>query len=147
LTAAGSSQSVGSSFFEGARPNHADPDTTNPVVFGASGIFTGGWSFQYDHAPGRAGITPRSTITSVDIAGWTEVVIQGGPRVLSDVIFGSYGAEVNASINDVADVASGVPGFEWTGDRAAMGCICGYPGSSVVDDNSFSCSNNNEVTI
>jgi hypothetical protein len=75
------------------------------------------------------------------------VVIQREPTVLSDVIIGYSIAEVNASISWVAGAVDDGPGLERFEDGEFFGdtVLCrDYPG---VNGCSFSCSNNNEVTI
>jgi hypothetical protein len=106
------------------------------------------WSDSGDRAPDHP-VSPAfwSSTTSVDTAGWTEVVIQREPQVLSDVIIGYSIAEVNASINYVAGAVDDGPGLDWSEDGEFFGdtVLCrGYP---EVNGCSFSCSNNNEVTI
>lgn len=88
-----------------------------------------------------------STTTSVDTAGWTEVVIQREPQVLSDVIIGSLIAEVNASINRVAGAAPGGLGLKQSGGTEFVGDTEVCRGYSGLKGGNFSCSNNNEVTI
>lgn len=87
-----------------------------------------------------------STVTSVDSAGWTEVVIQEGRHVLSYVFVGPK-AEVNASFDHVLGPAplrgsrlvesGGIPSDNRT---------CGCTGPSDVNDSRFSCLSFNEVT-
>lgn len=90
-----------------------------------------------------------STVTPVDIAGWTQVVIlKRGLRVLSDVSLGRPTAGTNGSINAVPGVAH---------HRAAplrlSDCgtnrdgINGCQGFPDLNNGSISCPNNNEVTI
>lgn len=54
---------------------------------------------------GTSGILVGSTTTSVDNAGWTEVVIPGGHSVLHDLSVGCTAAIANASIDHVLDVS------------------------------------------
>ena len=89
-----------------------------------------------------------SPTTTVDTAGWTEVVIQREPQVLSDVIVGFLKAEANASINFVSGAASsGGLRLRQTGGAEIIGDTDLCRGYSGVNRSSFSCSNNNEVTI
>ena len=101
------------------------------------------------YAPGASETTSsRSTTASVDIAGWTEVVIQGGRRVLPDVICGHSMAEVNASINRMLRGARpGCLQFRRIGGGNSDGSPYGCLGFSDNENGTISCSNNNEVTI
>ena len=79
-----------------------------------------GVEIQYMYAPKESELVPSwSTTTSVDKAGWTQVVIQGGRYVLLDVSKGHLMAMVNASINDVlgADLGGQFRLF-WLGGEA-----------------------------
>lgn len=101
-----------------------------------------------DRAPDRPVPTSSSsTTTSVDTAGWTEVVIQREPLVLSDVIIGYSLAEVNASINYVSGAADGGLWLDQSGGSEFFGDTDECRGYAVMNGSSFSCSNNNEVTI
>jgi len=97
-----------------------------------------------DHAPMESTpVSSWSTTTSVDIAGWTEVVIQGGRCALSDVSIGYLYAKVNASVNNVLEAA--VTGSLWlyrSGDGTSNGGAYRCPGSSEVNSSSISCPNN-----
>jgi hypothetical protein len=88
-----------------------------------------------------------STTASVDTAGWTEVVIQKEPSVLSDVIIGSLIAEVNASINRAYGAAFGGLGLKRSGGAEFLGDTDECRSYAGLKGSSFSCSNNNEVTI
>jgi len=99
----------------------------------------------------RAPVEPEdtcfwSTATSVDSAGWTEVVIQERRLVVSYVIIGRK-AEVNASIDCVLETASyGGGRLVESGGISFDKSTCGCPGRSDVGDSSFSCLSFNEVT-
>lgn len=89
-----------------------------------------------------------STPTSVGKAGWTHVVIQGGPRDLLDVSNGRSAALVNASINDVLEADSGSRfRLYWLGGATLDGGVCGHPGYREMNNSSISCPSFNEVTI
>ena len=123
---------------------------TPTLVFGAfCEPDEGGQSVDFSHAPLEP--TPElswSTTTPVDKAGWTEVVIQGGPQVLSDRSIGCFAAKVNASINDVAATAfDGGRQLRYLGDGTLSDGTCGCLGFHEADSSSISCPNNNEVTI
>ena len=106
------------------------------------------WRDFGDRAPDLpAPTTSLSTTTSVDTAGWTEVVIQREPMVLSDVIIGYSLAEVNASINYVSGAANGGLWLDQSGGAEFFGDTDVCRGYSVLNGSRFSCSNNNEVTI
>jgi hypothetical protein len=96
--------------------------------------------FTVDHAPWE----PESTIfwstsTSVDTAGWTEVVIQQRTHVLSNVITGHL-AEVNASVDCVMAVApQGDRRLRLSGDGLSDTCTCGCPGWFETNDSEISC--------
>ena len=96
--------------------------------------------FTVDHAPWEPVSTVFwSTSTSVDSAGWTEVVIQKRTYVLSNVITG-HRAEVNASVNYVMEVA--LQGDQWlrlSGGGLSDTCTCGCPGWSEVNNSKISC--------
>ena len=104
---------------------------------------------QYTYAPKEPKLVPSwSTTTSVDKAGWTQVVIQGGQYVLSDVNTGQSMAMVNASINDVLEAGPrGRFRLFWSGDGTSDGGAFGRRGFEKMNDISISCPNNNEVTI
>lgn len=101
-----------------------------------------------DFAPGESEICPKWTTSPVDTAGWTQVVIQKGSRDLSDVSTDPSGVMVNASIDRV--VGHGIVGqrFERVENEVVENSVLnGHAGLPIVYDSSFSCSNNNEVTI
>lgn len=104
---------------------------------------------RYNHAPPEP--TPAlswSTTTSVDIAGWTEVVIQGGRNVLSDVSTGHSLAMVNTSINDVPVTAdTGSYALCRVGNKTFCDGAMGCPGLWEMNNSSISCPSFNEVTI
>ncbi len=126
-----------------------------PICFGALCSGCGaesasgfGWSDSGDRAPDLPVPTfSLSTTTSVDTAGWTEVVIQREPLVLSDVIIGYSVAEVNASINSVSGAADGGLWLNQSGGVEFFGDTDVCRGYAVMNGSSISCSNNNEVTI
>ena len=102
--------------------------------------FCAGDGFTVDHAPWEPeAIMFWSTNTSVDTAGWTEVVIQKRTLVLSNVSTGHL-AEVNASVNYVMEAAFqddhmlGV-----SGGGLSDPCTCGCPGWSDMNDKKISC--------
>jgi len=100
-----------------------------------------------DHAPREPEFTTtRSTSTSVDSAGWTEVVIQEGRFVLSYVNVGRK-AEVNASINQVPEAAP-LPERRLgkSGGLPFDTSTCGCPSRYCMDDGKISCLSFNEVT-
>jgi hypothetical protein len=98
-------------------------------------------------APDFSASTSLLSTTTVDTAGWTEVVIQREPQVLSDVMIGSLIAEVNASINFVTGAAPSGLGLKQSGGAEFLGDTDVCRGYSGLKGSSFSCSNNNEVTI
>lgn len=106
-----------------------------------------GW-FETSHAPVEsAPISSWTTTTSVD-TGWTEVVIQEGRYVLSDVSIGCLEAEVSASINDVLEAADfGGLWLDKLGGRISYDGACGYRGYSAMKSSSISYPSFNEVTI
>lgn len=102
-----------------------------------------------NHAPVEP-VMPYSswtTTTSVD-TGWTEVVIQEGRHVLSDVNIGHPMAVVSASVSDVLEAAeSGGLSLDELGGWESEDGTCGYPGYSVLKSSSISYPSFNEVTI
>lgn len=124
------------------------PDPILSPMLGAFPLSVGDTHrFVDNHAPDRPeSISSWSTTTSVDSAGWTEVVIQERPHVFSYVIVGRK-AEVNASINCVLEAAPlGGSALVKTGGVPSDIGACGCPGCSDVSDSSFSCLSFNEVT-
>jgi hypothetical protein len=127
----------------GMAPNRADllvsgafPERSAAGYYGASRC-----------APRRSVSTESwSTTTPVDIAGWTQVVIQEGQHVLSDVNTGPL-AEVNASIDWVlGSVDDGAHRLNYCGGEASGINTCGCPGWSDSNNSRFSCLSFNEVT-
>lgn len=106
-----------------------------------------GYENRGERAPERLTITePWSTTTAVDLAGWTEVVIQEGRYVLSDVNSG-HSAVVNASINWVLGGVINRPSrLDNHSDGSSDINTCGCPGPSDGNDSRFSCPSFNEVT-
>lgn len=95
------------------------------------------------YAPGESKPVPSwSTTTSVDKAGWTQVVIQEGRYVLLDVRKGQSMAMVNASINDVAE--AGLPSrlrLSWLDGATSKANTFGCSGlMEMINDSS--CPNN-----
>ena len=127
--------------------NSSYVDKTDPSA-GASFGLTKDWFQPGDCAPDSSVTTSWwYTATSVDNAGWTEVVIRGGPQVLHNVITGDLYAKVNTSINWVT---GSVPGGLWPfrlSDGKLRESTLGCTGFVELSSCSFSCSNNNEVTI
>lgn len=98
-------------------------------------------------APERPTLTASWSITTaVDIAGWTEVVIQERRYVLSDVNSGHL-AVVNASINWVLEsVINNTSRLDNHIGGSSDINTCGCPGPSDWNDSRFSCPSFNEVT-
>jgi len=96
--------------------------------------------FTSDHAPWEPVSTMFwSTSTSVDSAGWTEVVILKGTHVLSNVVTGHL-AEVNASVNYVMEAGFRADlSLRESGGGLSDNSTCGCPGWSEVNDSKISC--------
>lgn len=125
-----------------------DPETAYLSMLGAFPLLVGkDRRFRSNHAPDEPESTLfRSTTTSVDSAGWTEVVIQEGFLLPSDFIIGRK-AEVNASIDYVLETTPPRGGrLENKGGISFDTSTCGCPGRSDMYDNSISCLSFNEVT-
>lgn len=113
-------------------------------IAAADGGFDAG---TFDAPSGPESAPSGSPLTSVDSAGWTEVVIQERSPYLSNVIIIGRKAEVNASIN--AELKTSSPqGFYLREDGGFPSdtSTCGCPGPSVSNNSSFSCLSFNEVT-
>ena len=131
---------------------------TRLIPFGSPGcsvacdwaaIEAAGTDYEYLHAPKEPDLVPSwSTTTSVDTAGWTQVVIQRGQYVLLDVKKGQLMAMVNTSINDVFEAGLGgrLRRFE-SGGGISDGGAFGRLGFEEMSDISISCPSFNEVTI
>jgi len=104
---------------------------------------------QYTYAPKEPKIVPSwSTATSVDTAGWTHVVIQGGLHVLLDVFIGQSLAMVNTSINDVLEAdPRGQLRLFWLDGGTSDGGAFRRLGFREMNNSSISCPSFNEVTI
>jgi len=126
----------------------SNPDPVPLPMLGAFPHLVGNpHCFMDGYAPERPeSTTIRSTSTSVDSAGWTEVVIQEGHFVYSYVDNGLK-AEVNASIDCVPEVAPlGNHQLLSTGGLPSDIGTCGCLGTSHMSDSKFSCLSFNEVT-
>jgi hypothetical protein len=126
----------------------SNPDPVPLPMLGAFPYLVGNLHRFIDgYAPERPeSTTIRSTSTSVDSAGWTEVVIQEGHFVYSYVNNG-HKAEVNASIDCLPEVAPpGSRPFRSAGGLPSDIGTCGYHGPSDMNDSKFSCLSFNEVT-
>jgi hypothetical protein len=95
------------------------------------------------NAPKEPKVTPLgSTTTPVDIAGWTQVVIQRGRYVLLAVRKGQSMAMVNASINGVAEAGlSGQLQLSLPDDVTFSNGTSGCPGLTKMNYEN-SCPNN-----
>lgn len=125
-----------------------DPDSAHLPMLGAFPLLVGKHRrFRSSHAPDLLeSALFRSTTTSVDSAGWTEVVIQEGLLAPSDFIKGRK-AEVNASINHALETTPPRGGqLRKMGGISSDNSTCGCPGQSDMYDNSISCLSFNEVT-
>jgi len=126
----------------------SEPDSTLLSMLGAFPFLVDSTGrFRNNHAADAPeSALSRSTTIIVDSAGWTEMVIQEGPRVLSYVSIGR-GAEVNASINFVEEAApTGGGQLAKLGGTPSDNRTCGCPGRSDMFDNRISCLSFNEVT-
>ncbi len=126
-------------------------DSTASVAFGECSDQRGSsGNIHYMYAPGEPKLVPswRST-TSVDIAGWTRVVvIQGGPQVLLDVSNGQSLVMVNASINDVLEAGlGGQLRLFWLGGGISDEGAFERLDFRDMNNSSISCPSFNEVTI
>ncbi len=126
-------------------------ETSASVEFGeCSGQLGSNSTVQYEYAPGESKLVPSwSTTTSVDIAGWTRVVvIQGGRQVLLDVSNGQSLVMVNASINDVLEAGLGGPlRLFWLGGGMSDEGAFERLDFRDMNNSSISCPSFNEVTI
>lgn len=125
-------------------------DSVSSVAVGeCSGLRGSNVDIQYSNAPGEPRLVPSwSTTTSVDNAGWTQVVIQRGRYVLLDVIMGQSMAMVNASINDVLEAGfSGRLRLFWLGGGTSDDSAFERLGFGEMNNSSISCPSFNEVTI
>ncbi len=144
-TVSGSSDSIGSIPVDS---NEFDPDYGSLSMLGAFPLLVDNSNlFRSNHAPDAPeSIISWSTTTSVDSAGWTEVVIQEGHHVFSYVSIGLM-ATVNASINYVLEAAPLQGGLLVKTDGVPSdNSTCGCPGPSDLSDIRFSCLSFNEVT-
>jgi hypothetical protein len=124
-----------------------DPDSAHLPMLGAFPLLVAkNEPFRSSHAPDEPESALFRSTTSVDSAGWTEVVILEGSMLPSYFIIGRK-AEVNASINDVFQASPPRGGrLVKMGGISSDNRTCGCPGQSDMYDNSISCLSFNEVT-
>jgi hypothetical protein len=125
-----------------------DPDSAHLSMLGAFPLLVDKPErFKSNHAPDLPeSALFRSTTTSVDSAGWTEVVIQEGSVVPSYFIKWPQGR----GKRQLQHCAGGHPfrggPARKKGGISSDNSTCGCPGRSDMYDNSISCLSFNEVT-